>query len=177
MATFTLQNKNVAVAGYSHGTPEFWLFCYGTLMVDTVFRNVTGLASQNAEIVTLEGYERRALSGLVYPGIRKTESCVHGRLYRVPKQILPALDIYEGDMYYREAITVSAGGGRFQAWCYVLRPRYCHLMLKTDWSVETFREKHLRHYLAQLGDNPRAPRKIKKAGFTPAQGVPRNFRT
>lgn len=136
-----------------------WLFCYGTLMVEAVFSCITSVAKPVALPATLTGFERRALSGKAYPGIRKSPAgAVQGVIYRTPKLVLPALDRYEGDMYFREAVTVQTEHGAEQAWCYILRPRYCHLMLKSDWSLQTFRSKHLQSYLEQIRQTSRAPK-------------------
>jgi gamma-glutamylcyclotransferase (GGCT)/AIG2-like uncharacterized protein YtfP len=153
------QSMSIDHAGTTRGMPAQWLFCYGTLMLEEIFSLVSGIAKPLSMNATLPGFERRTLSARPYPGIRRQPGgAVEGVLYQLPKLVLPALDRYEGDMYLREAVTVSTDEGDKTAWCYVLRPRYCHLMLKTDWDLQCFRGKHLADYLQQLRQERAAPR-------------------
>jgi gamma-glutamylcyclotransferase (GGCT)/AIG2-like uncharacterized protein YtfP len=153
------QRKDLATAGQTRGIPNQWLFCYGTLMVETVFSHISGIAKPVTKKATLCNYERRALSAKAYPGVRQLQGAsVEGVIYRLPKLALPALDRYEGDMYFREAVKVTTPEGEVEAWCYVLRPRYCHLMLKNDWSLQNFCNKHLQAYLERIREKRLAPR-------------------
>lgn len=159
MRQLSHQRKDLPPAGATRGIPNQWLFCYGTLMVEAVFSHISGIAKPVMKNATLRGYERRALSAKPYPGVRRLDgACVDGVIYQLPTLALPALDRYEGDMYFREAVSVTTQEGDIEAWCYVLRPRYCHLMLKNEWSLQNFRSRHLQSYLEQIREKKLAPR-------------------
>jgi len=159
MRQLSHQRKDISSTGNTRGIPSQWLFCYGTLMVEAVFGHISGVAKPAKKIATLTGFERRALSAKTYPGIRRQDGAsVEGIIYSLPTLTLPALDRYEGDMYSREAMAVSTADGDIEAWGYVLRPRYCHLMLKSDWNFAQFRAKHLQAYLEQIREKRLAPR-------------------
>lgn len=143
----------------SSGLPTQWLFCYGTLMVSEIFGLIAGVSRPEPAPASLPGFERRRLSGKVYPGIRRCDDAtVDGVVYAVSKLALAPLDRYEGDMYQRERVTVSTANGTHEAWTYILRPRYCHLMQNSDWELQEFRQRHLPDYLARLRETPHAPR-------------------
>lgn len=159
MRQLSHHRKDMSKAGQTRGIPNQWLFCYGTLMVAQVFSHISGIARPVMKNATLRDYERRALSAKAYPGVRPQHGAsVGGVMYRLPTLALPALDRYEGDMYFRQAVTVTTVDGDVDAWCYVLRPRYCHLMLKNDWSLQNFCSRHLQGYLEQIREKRLAPR-------------------
>lgn len=159
MRQLSHQRKDIQQAGKTRGIPNQWLFCYGTLMVEPVFSHISGIAKPVMKAATLRDHERRALSAKVYPGVRRhAGASVDGVIYRLPTLALPALDRYEGDMYFRESVSVTTEDGDIEAWCYILRPRYCHLMLKNDWSLQNFCSKHLQGYLEQIREKRLAPR-------------------
>jgi gamma-glutamylcyclotransferase (GGCT)/AIG2-like uncharacterized protein YtfP len=151
--------RQLSSSGNKRGVPNQWLFCYGTLMVEAVFSHISTIAKPVMKPATLHEFERRALSAKAYPGIRpQAGASVEGVIYQLPKLALPALDRYEGSMYCRDAVNVVTADGDIDAWCYVLRPRYCHLMLKADWDLQQFCSKHLKTYLEQIRENRLAPR-------------------
>lgn len=159
MRQLSQQRNDLSFAGNTRGIPNQWLFCYGTLMVEGVFSHISGIARPAMKAAALADFERRALSAKAYPGVRRQAgSSVEGVIYKLPTLALPALDRYEGPMYFREAVTVATTDGDIEAWCYVLRPRYCHLMLKNDWSLQHFCSRHLQAYLEQIRENRLAPR-------------------
>jgi hypothetical protein len=127
--------------------------------VPEIFALITGITRPVSTPATLPDFERRRLSGKPYPGIRPAHGAkVEGVLYPITKLVLPALDRYEGDMYQRMSVRVQTGTSDSNAWTYVLRSRYCHLMQAADWRLAEFQARHLPQYLAQLQQTRRAPR-------------------
>jgi len=76
------------------------LFAYGTLMCDSIMREVSGF-DLPAVPGTLKGYCRRSVKGELYPAIMPYRGgCVEGVIYRcVPGLAWERLDRFEGEMY------------------------------------------------------------------------------
>lgn len=128
------------------------LFCYGTLCIPVIMHRVSGMlpVSQPA---TLPGYACYALSGLSYPGIVPEPAArVTGVLYRgLGRAQWARLDAYEGAQYRRIPVWVDIGARqRWQAWTYVLQPRYYHRRSQRHWSLAQFRREQLHLYLADI---------------------------
>ncbi len=132
------------------------VFAYGTLMFAEVVAAVTGLAIAGRS-GRIDGYARFRVRGAVYPGIRPwAGGCVHGVLYpEVSARSLRLLDLFEGDLYRRQVISVWTGDGdekRAHAW--VVRPSQCRRLSDRGWEPELFRRRHLRRYLGRIGRFP-----------------------
>ena len=92
----------------------------------------------------LRGYERRTITGEVYPGlIPKPGGVVKGIVYReISEAAWALLDAFEGEMYRREIVRVSlADGVSIEAHTYLLRPGFENRLGAGQWDFEEF----LRH--------------------------------
>ncbi len=100
---------------------------------------------------TLHGYRRRLLRGEVYPAVVEAAGeHTDGVLYAgLDWSTLERLDRFEGPYYERRLLAVRLSeGGTEDAFVYVLRSEYASLLSASDWDEATFREHHLRDYLA-----------------------------
>ncbi len=131
------------------------VFAYGTLMFREVVAAVTGLALTGTP-ARLEGYARFRVRGAVYPGIRPVPGArVDGMLYSdVSARSLRLLDVFEGDLYRRQAVIVDAGGEPLSAEAWVVRPSRERLLTDRPWEPEPFRRRHLSRYLDRIGRFP-----------------------
>ena len=122
---------------------SYSLFAYGTLMTEEVMSLVIGRTSTHSP-ATLAGYRRGQLRGEVYPAIRPApEHRVGGVLYT---DLSPAdirqLDLFEGEMYQRQAIPVELADGRLaSAETYVLRAEFYHQLTDNPWSLQEFMDQ------------------------------------
>jgi gamma-glutamylcyclotransferase (GGCT)/AIG2-like uncharacterized protein YtfP len=115
-------------------------FTYGSLMCEDIMSHVAGLPLQG-EPALLAGYARHAVRDEDYPGmVPLTGGQVAGVLYRdLAGTALDRLDRFEGEMYERCRVFVrDAQGLDTEAWTYVFRPGFSHLLLPGDWSFEHF---------------------------------------
>lgn len=127
------------------------LFCYGTLCIPAVMRQVIGRVPESISC-SLLGYACYSLTGLVYPGIVPEKGArVSGVLYQgLNRAQLTKLDAYEGEQYRRQRVRVDVAQGQAeQAWTYTLQPRYYHRIAGKGWSLEQFRREQLAQYLRQ----------------------------
>ena len=119
------------------------VFTYGSLMFARVWQRVVrGQHAQRA--ARLQGFERRAVRGRTYPAIVACGGgTVDGRLYLdVDDDDLHRLDVFEGDEYERQTLTVrlldgSAHGVTAQAYAW----RDPSGLLIHDWDSAWF-ERH-----------------------------------
>ena len=89
------------------------VFAYGSLMYPEVFAALTG-APSSFEDLCVQGFERRAVSGKPYPGLRENPaSSVDGRLwFDIDDEALRILGTFEGSLYERRALPGFASHGR-----------------------------------------------------------------
>jgi gamma-glutamylcyclotransferase (GGCT)/AIG2-like uncharacterized protein YtfP len=125
------------------------IFAYGTLLVPEVMEAVTGRSfpAREAEVA---GFARRRLRGRIYPAaIERAGSHLAGRLYEaVDPATLARLDRFEGPLYERrEVFVTAAGGGGTRAELYVLAPAHRGELLEEPWDLGTFSSRHLGAYL------------------------------
>ena len=92
-----------------------------------------------------------------YPAIaRDPEGAVEGLLlFHVDRISLALLDEYEDSEYFREEVSVFCSKGDKTAYTYVWDPSLNH-MLKSDWSLQEFRNKHLDRYIQTVVPSVRA---------------------
>jgi len=129
------------------------LFAYGTLMQPGIMARVSRVR-RPAQAVTLEGYVRRRLHGVVYPGIRpEPGASVAGRLYlEVPPAAVARLDDFEGSLYLRSEVSVrGADGVAIDAQAYVIAPAYHGRLSDEAWSYEDFVARDLEAFRARGG--------------------------
>ena len=116
------------------------LFVYGTLMCEDIFEQVAG-SSPRAQKATLKDFRRFAIKNEHYPGvINQQGSQVEGLVYDdVSERSWALLDRFEGDMYSRQEVNVHLDNGNtMDAFVYVVKPEYTHLMENSDWSYDRF---------------------------------------
>lgn len=128
------------------------LFTYGTLMCEAIMHAVSGhnLPSIHA---TLNGYSRRAVRGEAYPAIfPDSTGNVCGVLYLgVPDSAWLRLDEYEGEMYFRERVSVVRGDATIlAAETYVLKPHVIMHLETVDWDYNNFLRYHKQCYLKEI---------------------------
>ena len=125
------------------------IFVYGTLMFDEVWQQL--IPNRYSKIdAELEDYIRLKVREENYPGIIPSGgSKVTGELiFNVSKEDIKQLDIFEGEYYQRDQVTVISGTTTFQAETYVFRKRYHSLLSNEVWEVETFKKSGLSSFLA-----------------------------
>ncbi len=132
------------------------VFAYGTLMFAEVVASVTGLAIAGRS-ARIEDFARFRVRGAVYPGIRPSVGDgVQGVLYpEVSARSLRLLDLFEGDLYRREALQVMARDGSIvTAHAWIVRPSQIRRLSDRPWDPELFRRRHLSRYLDRIGRFP-----------------------
>lgn len=129
------------------------VFAYGTLLFPEVMAAVTGRAGSAVD-ARLEGFARRALRGVCYPGLLPCAGArVEGRLWTdVQPRELARLDEFEGRRYRRQPVRVIAQAGERNAQVYVLNATFRWLGTAADWDPARFRALHLSRYVGALGD-------------------------
>lgn len=97
----------------------------------------------------LSGYKRLNILNETYPGITKQEgSNVNGILVEdLNSNHIKLLDDFEGDLYKRDTVSVLANQNTVKCDVYVIKEKYKHLLSESPWCEETFRKKHLKHFL------------------------------
>jgi gamma-glutamylcyclotransferase (GGCT)/AIG2-like uncharacterized protein YtfP len=140
------------------------LFCYGTLCIPGIMRQVCG-RQPVAQSARLTGYAAVTLTDRVYPGLlpdpaAEADGIIYSGLSRAQ---LSRLDAYEGEEYRRCLVRVCTAAGHPQrVWTYLLQPRYHYLATRRGWSLEHFIRDELALYLhshhnklaGQHGRNP-----------------------
>lgn len=130
------------------------LYTYGTLMAPDILQAVAGCSLQSVA-ASLEGYRRFGIRGEEYPGIIKAKGRnVEGVLYLdVPPRAMARLDLFEGEMYSREAVMVQPrdGGKPLAAMVYVVKPEFAHLLTSEDWDFQNFLQHGKRVFQDEYG--------------------------
>jgi gamma-glutamylcyclotransferase (GGCT)/AIG2-like uncharacterized protein YtfP len=139
------------------------VFVYGTLMVPELVEALTGQRPR-ARFAELEGFERRAVRGEVYPAIVPAPGGrVAGLLLdRLPTHRLAFLDAFEGDEYRRSTRRVRLADDRHVlAWCWSWAPDRRRALEAGPWDMDVFLRDALPDYLRRcrrLGRAFRVPR-------------------
>ena len=116
------------------------LFVYGTLMCEDIFEKVAGIVPV-ARKGTLSDFRRFSIKNERYPGvICQRDFQVEGLVYEdIPEHSWDLLDRFEGDMYHRWKVEIDLENGKkTEAFVYVVKPEYTHLMETFDWSFDRF---------------------------------------
>lgn len=129
------------------------IFTYGSLMFDSVWQQ---LVTQNytSEILTLPGFERRALKHASYPAaIPAAHKSIRGRLYHaVSDEDVLRLDNFEGDEYIRIRQPLPLTGSdeaQVQALeLYLFKPELSHLLCDQDWDEAQFKDEHIGQFIS-----------------------------
>lgn len=124
------------------------LFCYGTLMVPEIMRRVTGRPITPGKTASLHNYGCYKVRSETFPGVRPTEDAItQGLLYpNLTTQDIAQLDRYEGFLYQRTQVTVTADGEPQLAWCYLVKPEYFSELIPEHWCYQHFLDTHLRSF-------------------------------
>jgi NAD-dependent deacetylase len=128
------------------------LFAYGTLMDGSVFSRVAGTVRPAAP-ASADGWVRRRVRGEVYPAIvPEPGGVVDGVVYfDLPPAAWACLDAFEGEMYERTRLGVRGDDGReWEAFSYVAKPAYRHLLGGNDWSFTEFAARDLPGFLSDF---------------------------
>ena len=125
------------------------IFVYGTLMFDEVWQQLTPNRYSKID-ADLADYIRLTVKGEHYPGIIPSEgNRVSGELIlNVSTEDIKQLDIFEGEYYRREQVTILSGESPYSAETYVFRKRYQSLLSDDEWEAETFKNCGLSSFLA-----------------------------
>ncbi|GAB6056960.1 gamma-glutamylcyclotransferase family protein [Desulfonatronum parangueonense] len=116
------------------------LFAYGTLMCKDIMQAVSGCRLPRMPGI-LPGYCRRAVKNQVYPAmIPDALSYVEGIVYfDVSPDAWHRLDLFEGEMYFRESVVISLENGELgSAQTYVAKPNYRVHLEDAAWDHEAF---------------------------------------
>src|SRR4051812_29319010 len=134
------------------------LFAYGTLQLPPIISLIVGRSLEPRE-ATLSGYARFRILDRVYPAIVATPGAsVRGVVYAgLDATEMERLDLYEGPLYDRCAVSVEVNGAIISACTYVLRPEHAHRLSAEAWDIEMFQREHLEGYLARISNTYRAP--------------------
>ena len=109
-------------------------------MCDDIMRRVAGDCVTTGEAL-LADYRCLCVKDEEYPAIAGRNGFVtHGVLYDgITENGFAHLDDFEGEMYERITVTVSlAAGQTVDAFVYVFRPEFGHLLTDRDWEFEQF---------------------------------------
>jgi gamma-glutamylcyclotransferase (GGCT)/AIG2-like uncharacterized protein YtfP len=127
------------------------LFTYGSLMFPEVWGRVVD-GRYRSQGATLRGFVRRQVRGETYPAIvpGAAGSCLEGVLYHgILPHDLARLDRFEGDCYVRTAVGVlSAAGSTVDAFAYVLKEEYRHILSAEEWDDAAFEKEGMRLFLS-----------------------------
>lgn len=125
------------------------VFSYGSLMFPEVFTALTGREYQ-FEGVTLPGFERRAIIGKIYPGLRgDSDTFTDGRLwFDLDDEAMRILDLFEDPRYDRRTVEVaSLTRGLVEARAYVIPPSLESTLANDPWDEVKFVDEHLSQYI------------------------------
>ncbi len=135
------------------------LFAYGTLQFPAIIAAVTGRTLTGTPAV-LDGYARFGIRDEPFPGIIPSEPHqVEGVLYT---DVTPAerrrVDIFEGEPYHRETVTVRLpeDGTRIEAITYVIRPRWRTILSPSGWDPDEFARRWHDTYVKRVTNARRA---------------------
>ena len=132
------------------------VFTYGSLMFTNIFEGVTGERCGRQK-ATLQQWSRNALLNKTYPGAMPSLdplAQIDGVLWlQVSDKALKNLDIFEGDDYSREWVTVLTENGTSQnAWVY----RWIEeSLLCGAWDAAAFARRHQEDFVANHWQKPK----------------------
>ena len=118
-------------------------FAYGTLMCPDIIQRVTG-ETLTGEPAQLDHFRKRTLKGENYPGIIPAhDETVGGTVYyNLSSKAFGRLDLFEGDMYFRQHVDVKTDNGTARpAATYVLKKEFEDRLSEAAWHLEWFIQK------------------------------------
>lgn len=122
-------------------------------MQPDVWKLVTN-REESGKSAVLNGYQRNALRGLLYPAIfRNDRDKVHGLVYeRLDESDWQILDHFEGNHYERKLVeVVGPDGSVFPCFTYVALISLEDLRINQPWDFEKFTREHLSEFLRTYG--------------------------
>ena len=126
------------------------IFTYGSLMFDSVWSKVVDGSYDRTDAI-LQGYDRKAVRGEVYPVIvpSSAHSQVQGIVYRdVSSTDLVKLDQFEGEYYFRKTEQVVTEKAEvISAEIYVLQEEYYVIISHEDWDAERFSTTGIHYFI------------------------------
>lgn len=126
------------------------LFAYGTLMSEEIVKAVIGFVPERKQ-GTITGFRRYAVKNADYPGIMQARNfSVAGIVYLdIDRQSWNRLDLFEGEMYYRQLVGVQADDETvIEAETYVVKPSYFSSLTEHDWSFARFKKSGKASFVA-----------------------------
>ena len=105
-------------------TEPVFLFVYGTLLIDEVWKRLIGRVPPIVPAYA-KGFHRYRVEGAHYPGLwyTHTSTTVVGGCVQLSKKEQDTIDVYEGDEYTREVIVVHCKNEEVAAYVYLRPPR------------------------------------------------------
>lgn len=112
-------------------------------MCDDIMATVCGIPRANlvSRPARLPHFARHPVIGETYPGmIPSPAASVSGILYlNLPEAVWSRLDVFEGEMYQRLAVSVETEEGTvLPAETYVFRSEFAHRLEEGSWDFEAF---------------------------------------
>ena len=95
----------------------------------------------------VHGFQRLQVKNQKYPGLVRGHGVVNGIIYfDIEAKDLARLDIFEGDLYKREAVEIScADGEKIAAFVYLIRDEF-KSVLGGEWSKAEFERTGLAEF-------------------------------
>lgn len=125
------------------------VFAYGTLQVPEVMQLVVGVEIKSHP-ARLNGYQRFKIKNRTYPAIIESPNkVIDGIIYHgLGDHALVLLDQFEDILYDRCLVDIESETQ--QAFVYVIKDEYKHLLTDEVWSLEEFERKYLKKYLRDI---------------------------
>ncbi len=127
------------------------LFVYGTLLFPEVVFALTGKKFKTKNAILLD-YKRYKIFdqhiSRKYPAIIESKSSVvKGKiLFDIDEESLKILDFFEDKEYEKKTVIVQSDNKTFETIVYVWKNEFKN-KLKSKWSEEEFKKKHLYNYI------------------------------
>lgn len=126
-------------------------FAYGSLMFDEVWNKIVEGTYRRIR-GSVEGYERRRLREVAYPGMIEGTGLVPGILWLyISKEDIDRLDAFEGEVYLRRAEKILTARGEIVAQVFLVRPKFYHLVCDDLWVPEYFAQEGLDVFMTRYG--------------------------
>lgn len=125
------------------------IFTYGSLMFAPVWQSLVESNYPNLA-ATLHDYRRLTIRYDIYPvALPYKGHRIAGVLYRGVQQAdLKRLDEFEGEYYYRQAVSVTTIKRELiAAQVYILKPNYRYLASACEWDKQRFKLWGLKQFL------------------------------
>ena len=125
------------------------VFTYGTLMIPSIMRRVTG-KKYSGNKAWLKDYQRFKLNNEIYPGIIEFPGAtIEGIVYmKVSEDSLELLDRFEGNLYERRQVIVrTLEKEQVHAYTYVIRDDKKNVLSSNPWEKCRFLWNHYEEFM------------------------------